>query len=722
MKKKFLMVLLTIFVFCIGIVFSACGKIDFKYTIDFVVDGEIVASVGTDSETIAMPKNPTKEGYSFDGWYWDEGKWYQEFTLASIAEQPLQEENNFKVYAKWKSTEFYFVQFSAGSGSGEMQEQKIPVGELTALTKNTFTARKGYIFDGWDYQSNHYDDGEKVLDICEAGETITLYANWREAYYTIKYDANGGTGTMTDRRSQIGYDLCENSAYFEPPLGKIFDSWNTKADGTGLKVPAHTDVPISTKEGDIITLFAQWKTAKYVIKFNANGGSGVMSDETMSMDSELYSYTFENEFTAPNDQKEFSGWNTKADGTGTAITETSISLSELCANGESITLYAQWRFTYYTIHYYSNNGTGEMTTKTVPYYTEESVGAYFSALETYMSIIAWNTKSNGSGQNLKSDEIMFYLRNQKLSNTITLYAQWGIDEAYTMIDISSVEDFALLSGYKIDTIFNLTNDIDCKGASLTPINWGDENFSRGFDSIFLGNGHVISNFTIGSAQPPQSSGEKRFETDYFAGSSFFGNLGRHAQIHRLGLENFTCIGRKAASFACESDGIIKNCYSTGIIIGEDYDSYEVNIGGIVVKSKELVGGGTIRGVQNCYFAGELSGNASTISAFGIGEGDVQNSLFVGSVNLEGDNVSFNIISYDSSYGAYYTESSVLINQEWQTLNYIEHKALDTNALNNKTSYTLETDLSQLCWNDSIWDFTQLDVKNGELPKLKIQTV
>ncbi len=95
--KKILFTILLIFL----LAFSGCARVDFKYTIDFVVDGKIVASVGTDSETIAMPKNPTKDGYTFGGWFWDDGEWNKEFTLASIADQPLQEENNYKVYAKW---------------------------------------------------------------------------------------------------------------------------------------------------------------------------------------------------------------------------------------------------------------------------------------------------------------------------------------------------------------------------------------------------------------------------------------------------------------------------------------------------------------------------------------------------------------------------------------------------------------------------------------------
>ena len=58
-----------------------------------------------------MPKNPVKEDYAFDGWYWDEGEWNDKFTLNSILDQPLEDKNHYKVYAKFKSTVYYTVIF-----------------------------------------------------------------------------------------------------------------------------------------------------------------------------------------------------------------------------------------------------------------------------------------------------------------------------------------------------------------------------------------------------------------------------------------------------------------------------------------------------------------------------------------------------------------------------------------------------------------------------------
>ena len=78
---------------------ASCGK-DIEFNVGFVVDGEIYQTVGTSgNEAISMPQNPTKEGYTFDGWYWDEGVWKKPFTANSLLDTPLSSDMN--VYAKW---------------------------------------------------------------------------------------------------------------------------------------------------------------------------------------------------------------------------------------------------------------------------------------------------------------------------------------------------------------------------------------------------------------------------------------------------------------------------------------------------------------------------------------------------------------------------------------------------------------------------------------------
>lgn len=84
------------------IALTACGKVEFK--VDFVVDGAVYATVNTNGEeTIKMPNDPEKEGYIFDGWYWDKDSWKNPFTANSLLDAPLSD--NMSVYAKWTTVE-----------------------------------------------------------------------------------------------------------------------------------------------------------------------------------------------------------------------------------------------------------------------------------------------------------------------------------------------------------------------------------------------------------------------------------------------------------------------------------------------------------------------------------------------------------------------------------------------------------------------------------------
>ena len=88
--------LLLILVTTVGL--ASCGDVEFK--VDFVVDGEIYDSINTKGkETLKIPSDPTKEAYSFDGWYWDNGTWQKPFTANSLLDVPLTQ--NMSVYAKW---------------------------------------------------------------------------------------------------------------------------------------------------------------------------------------------------------------------------------------------------------------------------------------------------------------------------------------------------------------------------------------------------------------------------------------------------------------------------------------------------------------------------------------------------------------------------------------------------------------------------------------------
>lgn len=102
MKKKVSILFGVILALVFAFALTACGKVSLKLT--FKVDGVDYATISTSGdEVIKMPENPTKDGFVFDGWFWDEGTWQRPFTANSLLDTPLS--SDMSVYAKFTATE-----------------------------------------------------------------------------------------------------------------------------------------------------------------------------------------------------------------------------------------------------------------------------------------------------------------------------------------------------------------------------------------------------------------------------------------------------------------------------------------------------------------------------------------------------------------------------------------------------------------------------------------
>ncbi|MBQ3353127.1 BspA family leucine-rich repeat surface protein, partial [Candidatus Saccharibacteria bacterium] len=154
---------------------------------------------------------------------------------------------------------------------------------------------------------------------------------------SISYHSNNTASATSTRDVSIGPGKLAASNLFTAESNKQFREWNTAADGTGTSYAAATSVSsLGLYPGQSLDLYAIWDDV-YYIAFNANGGSGTMTNQTVVRDAATAIKT--NTFTYTG--YIFKGWNTKANGTGTFYTDGQ-KVTNLTATGNTITLYAVW--------------------------------------------------------------------------------------------------------------------------------------------------------------------------------------------------------------------------------------------------------------------------------------------------------------------------------------------------------------------------------------------
>ncbi len=251
-----------------------------------------------------------------------------------------------------------------------------------------------------------------------------LYNNMtkiRKNHFYIKYDANGGFGSMEDTLVAIGTatplrknNFLKNNGtkfagwtayresdkkwfYKDPKTGKEKGWFTTQeASKMGLEKYVYRDeqrvANTSSVNRDIVHMYAQWGgSSKYSIEYKANGGSGSMSTTTATYgtSTKLSANTF------TKGSREFLGWTAYREsdnthlydnpnnpskpewlviGSATAgkkehIFKDGESVSNLSGiNNDCITMTAQWGSpTACTIYYDANGGNGEMAPTVIKY-------------------------------------------------------------------------------------------------------------------------------------------------------------------------------------------------------------------------------------------------------------------------------------------------------------------------------------------------------------------
>lgn len=215
------------------------------------------------------------------------------------------------------------VSFNANSGSVDTTSIPVRTGEAYGIYNNNTLptpTRTGYDFVGW---FTKISGGSLVTasTIVTNEANHTLYASWEPKSLVVTFD-------VSKVQMIVRYGEPYGTLPTVSETGYTFDGWYTKKSG-GTQVTSSTIVTQTSNH----TLYAHWTAKEYLVIFSVNGGDSVSPGSKMV----TYGSTYGDLPTPIKSGYYFTGWNTKADGTGTFIGS-----STQVTTASKHTLYAIW--------------------------------------------------------------------------------------------------------------------------------------------------------------------------------------------------------------------------------------------------------------------------------------------------------------------------------------------------------------------------------------------
>ena len=188
-----------------------------------------------------LPTDVTRTGYTFKGWYDNEGLTGDPVTAIGNTET-----GNKEYWAKWEINQ-YTITVKPENGKADIT---ITQDYGTPITAPTLT-REGYQFNGWD----------KTFPTTMPAENLTITAQWTVNQYTITYDLAGGTaeGNLDTYTIETGAFTLKNPT----KSGYTFTGWS----GTGLDGEDNLTVTIQKGSTGNRSYTAHWR-------YNGGGSSG----------------------------------------------------------------------------------------------------------------------------------------------------------------------------------------------------------------------------------------------------------------------------------------------------------------------------------------------------------------------------------------------------------------------------------------------------------------
>ena len=234
----------------------------YNYTVvckvDIISDDEVISSNEYEYgyEFTFPPLPASKEGYDCLGFVLD-SQTYSEGDKITI-------DNHKTITVPWKMKE-YDICYILNGAEQTIEPQKKLYWEDIKLSDITPT-REGYEFLGYATEPSSLVASYMPADTVTKNENLTLYAIWKEKTYTVKFDANGGEGTIPPQTKMHSTNL--QITDLQPHRdGYTFRGWSSHPEG----VLADVFPGGFYTENKDVTLYAIWKDGIIIGDANSDG-------------------------------------------------------------------------------------------------------------------------------------------------------------------------------------------------------------------------------------------------------------------------------------------------------------------------------------------------------------------------------------------------------------------------------------------------------------------
>ena len=325
-----------------------------QHTLTIDIDGQKTVSDVYYGAAVAVPADPAKEGYTFDGWN-------------GYTEGMTMPDEDLTITAVFTAKQFTVTFYTDDTKTDVEYTRTAAYGSDYTVPTPTKT---GHEFAGWmnaDGSASGLAEGSTTQIPLNGAE---YYATWTVLNYNIVYRANGGSwsdGNTKTFETAFGTAQADWQKPADPErAGYTFGGWNMS------NAPA-------TMPAEQVNILASWTQENYTVIFKDSLTDEIYSEE---------SYIYNDMVMIPDVEKEgyeFLGW---TDEEGNDVTPMDM-MEDIGADGASVTYIAKWDALEYTITFVD---TGDVAYEAITQDFGTAIDTVADPVKTGYEFLGWDAE------------------------------------------------------------------------------------------------------------------------------------------------------------------------------------------------------------------------------------------------------------------------------------------------------------------------------------------